>query len=55
VYLAASASAEVIADAALCPFEAVKVRVQTSPPSANFPTGFGAAWGRIAGTEGMGG
>lgn len=31
VYLAASASAEVIADVALCPFEAVKVRVQTNP------------------------
>ncbi|EPS68511.1 hypothetical protein M569_06257, partial [Genlisea aurea] len=31
VYLAGSASAEVIADIALCPFEAVKVRVQTQP------------------------
>eukprot|EP00246_Nothoceros_aenigmaticus_P001900 TRINITY_DN12585_c0_g1_i1.p1 TRINITY_DN12585_c0_g1~~TRINITY_DN12585_c0_g1_i1.p1 ORF type:complete len:426 (+),score=51.75 TRINITY_DN12585_c0_g1_i1:153-1280(+) len=31
VYLAASASAEFIADIALCPFEAVKVRVQTNP------------------------
>jgi len=31
VYLFASASAEVIADIALCPFEAVKVRVQTNP------------------------
>lgn len=30
VYLAASASAEFIADVALCPMEAVKVRVQTS-------------------------
>lgn len=31
IYLAGSASAEVIADIALCPFEAVKVRVQTQP------------------------
>mmetsp|Transcript_6373 Transcript_6373/g.16131 ORF Transcript_6373/g.16131 Transcript_6373/m.16131 type:complete len:326 (-) Transcript_6373:75-1052(-) len=31
VYLCASASAELIADVGLCPFEAVKVRVQTNP------------------------
>jgi len=31
VYLFASASAEVIADIGLCPFEAVKVRIQTNP------------------------
>lgn len=31
VYLTASASAEFIADVALCPFEAVKVRIQTNP------------------------
>jgi len=31
VYLAGSATAEVIADAFLCPFEAVKVRIQTQP------------------------
>jgi len=31
VYIASSASAEVIADLALCPFEAVKVRIQTKP------------------------
>lgn len=30
VYLSASASAELIADVALCPFEATKVRMQTS-------------------------
>jgi solute carrier family 25 phosphate transporter 3 len=29
--MAASASAEVIADVGLCPFEAVKVRIQTNP------------------------
>lgn len=32
VYLAAAASAEFVADVALCPFEAVKVRVQTAVP-----------------------
>jgi len=31
IYIAGSASAELIADIALCPFEAVKVRVQTNP------------------------
>lgn len=36
IFLAASASAEFIADIFLCPFEAVKVRMQTSlPPFAN--------------------
>lgn len=33
IYLAASASAEFLADIALCPFEAVKVRMQGSIPS----------------------
>jgi len=32
IFLAASASAEFLADMALCPFEAVKVRMQTSLP-----------------------
>lgn len=31
IYLAGAASAEVFADVALCPMEAVKVRVQTQP------------------------
>ena len=31
LYLSASASAEFFADIGLCPFEAVKVRIQTSP------------------------
>jgi solute carrier family 25 phosphate transporter 3 len=48
VWLAASASAEVFADVALCPFEAVKVKMQTSLPAANFPTTFGPAWARVA-------
>jgi len=34
LYLTASASAEFIADIALCPFEAVKVRMQTTIPPA---------------------
>lgn len=33
LYLAASASAELLADVALCPFEAVKVRMQATIPS----------------------
>ena len=32
LFLSASASAEVIADLGLCPFEAVKVRMQTTIP-----------------------
>jgi len=48
VWLAASASAEVFADVALCPFEAVKVKMQTSLPAANFPTTFGPAWARVS-------
>lgn len=35
IYLAGSASAEFFADIALCPFEAIKVRVQTKPGFAN--------------------
>jgi solute carrier family 25 phosphate transporter 3 len=35
IYSAASASAEFIADLGLCPFEAVKVRIQTNPSFAN--------------------
>jgi len=46
IYLAGSASAEVFADAALCPFEMVKVKVQTSIPG-TFPTAFGSALSAI--------
>lgn len=35
VFFLSSASAQVFADVALCPFEAVKVRVQTQPTFAN--------------------
>jgi len=42
IWLAGSASAEVFADIALCPFEMTKVRIQTSP-AGTFPVPFGAA------------
>jgi len=42
IYLAGSASAEFIADVALCPMEMVKVKVQTSP-SGTFPIGLSPA------------
>jgi len=42
IWLAGSASAEVFADIALCPFEMTKVKIQTSP-GGTFPTAFGAA------------
>ena len=54
VYLTASASAEVIADVALAPFEAIKVRMQTSLPSANFPLSLGPAYNKIVAAEGTG-
>lgn len=53
VFLGASASAEFLADIALCPFEAIKVRMQTSlPPFAN---NLRQGWSRIAAKEGAGG
>lgn len=55
VFAAASASAEFIADVALCPFEAVKVRMQTSLPSAGFPLSIGPAFSAITSKEGFGG
>lgn len=50
VYLSASASAEVIADIALCPFEAVKVRVQTTP---SFARGLMDGLPKMISTEGF--
>lgn len=46
VWCAASASAEFFADIALCPFEMVKVKVQTSPKG-TFPVPFGPAWSQM--------
>ena len=53
VFLAGSASAEFIADIALCPFEAVKVRMQTTIPPAF--TGTVSGISSIVGKEGVAG
>jgi solute carrier family 25 phosphate transporter 3 len=53
IYLVASASAEFIADIALCPFEAVKVRMQTTIPP--FAKGTFDGISQITGKEGFGG
>jgi solute carrier family 25 phosphate transporter 3 len=53
LYLAASASAEFIADVALCPFEAIKVRTQTTIPP--FASGTFDGWSKITAKEGFGG
>ncbi|EER44598.1 mitochondrial phosphate carrier protein [Histoplasma capsulatum var. duboisii H88] len=53
VYLTASASAEFLADIALCPFEAVKVRMQTTIPP--FATGTFSAISHVTAKEGVGG
>eukprot|EP00803_Ostreobium_quekettii_P005039 evm.model.scf_116.1 EVM.evm.TU.scf_116.1 scf_116:3535-6145(+) len=52
IFLAGSASAEVIADVALCPMEAVKVKVQTSP---GFAKGLADGFPRFVALEGYGG
>ncbi|KAL4918201.1 mitochondrial carrier domain-containing protein [Aspergillus aurantiobrunneus] len=53
LYLGASASAEFFADIALCPFEAIKVRMQTTlPPCAHT---LREGWSRIVAKEGMSG
>ncbi|KAL8745803.1 MAG: hypothetical protein Q9190_002112, partial [Brigantiaea leucoxantha] len=53
VYLSASASAEFLADIALCPFEAVKVRMQTTLPP--FARTMREGFGKVVGKEGVGG
>ncbi|KAK7419318.1 Cu/Pi carrier [Neonectria magnoliae] len=53
LYLAASASAEVLADLALCPFEAVKVRMQGSIPNPYRGTLHGVS--AVVGKEGVAG
>ncbi|KAH6709448.1 mitochondrial phosphate carrier protein-like protein, partial [Leptodontidium sp. MPI-SDFR-AT-0119] len=53
LYLAASASAEFIADIALCPFESVKVRMQTTIPP--FAKGTFDGISTVTGKEGFGG
>jgi len=49
-----SASAEIIADCLLCPWEAIKVKIQTSKPGM-FPTSTGAAFAKVKGAEGWNG
>uniref|UniRef100_A0A7S0V9K2 Mitochondrial phosphate carrier protein n=1 Tax=Polytomella parva TaxID=51329 RepID=A0A7S0V9K2_9CHLO len=52
IFLAGSASAEFFADIALCPFEAVKVKVQTIP---GFAKGISDGLPKIISTEGVSG
>ena len=52
IYLAGSASAELIADVALCPMEAVKVRVQTQP---GFARGLSDGLPKFVKSEGVAG
>jgi len=51
VYLFSSASAELIADVALCPFEAIKVRIQTNP---SYARGLMDGLPKMYSTEGLG-
>ncbi|EGV60963.1 Cu/Pi carrier [Yamadazyma tenuis] len=53
VYLAASASAEFIADIALCPFETIKVKTQTTIPP--YATSVVDGWKKITAAEGIAG
>jgi len=53
VYLGASATAEAIADLFLCPFEAIKVRMQTTLPP--FAGSLREGWSKIVKEEGFGG
>ena len=53
LYLAASASAEVIADVALCPWEAIKVRMQTS--ATPYASGVRSAAMKLVANEGVSG
>lgn len=53
VYLGASASAEFLADMALCPLEAIKVRMQTTLPP--YAQNLREGWSKIVSKEGYGG
>ena len=53
VYLGASASAEFIADMLLCPFEAIKVRMQTTLPP--YARNMREGWTKIVEKEGING
>lgn len=53
LFLGASASAEFFADMALCPFEAIKVRMQTTLPP--YASTLREGWSKITAKEGIGG
>lgn len=53
VFLAASASAEFLADLALCPFETIKVKTQTTIPP--YATSVVDGWKKITAKEGLSG
>lgn len=53
VHLGASASAEFLADVALCPWEAIKVRMQTTLPP--YAQNMRQGWSKIVAKEGMSG
>ena len=53
LYLGASASAEFFADIALCPFEAIKVRMQTTLPP--YAQNLREGWSKITVKEGVAG
>ena len=53
VFLAASASAEFLADLALCPFEMIKVKTQTTIPP--YATSVFDGWKKLVAAEGYGG
>jgi len=55
VWAMASASAEALADVLLCPFEALKVRMQTANPPGSFPYAFSPAYNQIKAKEGNAG
>lgn len=50
VFFLSGASAQVFADVALCPFEAVKVRVQTQP---SFASGLAVGFPKFYANEGF--
>ncbi|KKY23809.1 putative mitochondrial phosphate carrier protein [Phaeomoniella chlamydospora] len=53
LFLGASASAEFIADVLLCPFEAIKVRMQTTLPP--YASTLREGWSKVVAKEGFGG
>ncbi|KAJ0009820.1 hypothetical protein Pint_34060 [Pistacia integerrima] len=52
IFFLSSASAQIFADVALCPFESVKVRVQTQP---HFAKGLSDGFPKVYATEGLAG